>query len=96
MNEQEKRFYEFGPFRLDPSGYQLFQGEERLTLTRKACEVLLLMVQHPGEDISKDDFLKTIWADRVFYFDWSKDGKRLAIARGNVNQDVVLISDLGQ
>jgi Tol biopolymer transport system component len=35
-------------------------------------------------------------SDRAFYFDWSKDGKRLAVARGNVNQDVVLISDLRQ
>jgi len=32
-------------------------------------------------------------SDRIFYFDWSIDGKRLAIARGKVNQDVVLISD---
>ena len=37
MNEQQQRFYEFGPFRLDPAGRQLFRGEERLTLTRKAC-----------------------------------------------------------
>src|SRR6266478_753747 len=64
MNEQEKRFYEFGPFRLDATGHQLFQNEERLPLTRKACEVLLLMVQHPGEILSKDNFLKSIWADR--------------------------------
>jgi Tol biopolymer transport system component/DNA-binding winged helix-turn-helix (wHTH) protein len=33
-------------------------------------------------------------SDRIFYFDWSRDGKRLAIARGRVNEDVVLISDL--
>jgi Tol biopolymer transport system component len=33
-------------------------------------------------------------SDRVFYFDWSRDGKQLAIARGRVNEDVVLISDL--
>jgi Tol biopolymer transport system component/DNA-binding winged helix-turn-helix (wHTH) protein len=64
MNEQAQTFYEFGPFRLDATGPQLFRGEERLTLTRKACEVLLLMIQHPGETLSKDDFLKAIWADR--------------------------------
>src|SRR5882762_5963441 len=64
MNEQQQRFYEFGPFRLDATGHQLFQNEERLTLTRKACEVLMLMVQHPGETLSKDDFLKAVWADR--------------------------------
>src|SRR4051812_33612212 len=64
MNEQQQRFYEFGPFRLDAAGHQLFQGEERLTLARKACEVLVFMVEHAGETLSKDDFLKAIWADR--------------------------------
>jgi len=38
--------------------------------------------------------LTNLTFDRIFYFDWSRDGKRLAIARGKVNQDVVLISDL--
>ena len=64
MSKQEQRFYDFGPFRLDASGHELFQGEKRLTLARKACEVLVFMVQHPGETLSKDDFLKAIWADR--------------------------------
>jgi serine/threonine protein kinase len=31
--------------------------------------------------------------DRVFTFSWSRDGKQLAIARGNVSQEVVLISN---
>jgi TolB protein len=33
-------------------------------------------------------------SDRAFYFDWSNDGARLAIARGRLSQDVVLIRDL--
>jgi Tol biopolymer transport system component len=32
--------------------------------------------------------------DYVFDFDWSRDGKQLALARGVVTNDVVLISDL--
>ena len=31
-------------------------------------------------------------ADQIFSFDWSRDGKQLAFARGVVNDDVVLIS----
>ena len=31
--------------------------------------------------------------DRIFSFAWSRDGKQLAIARGTVNKDVVLISN---
>jgi Tol biopolymer transport system component len=33
-------------------------------------------------------------ADRIFNFDWSRDGKWLAVSRGTVSDDVVLISDL--
>jgi serine/threonine protein kinase len=32
-------------------------------------------------------------SDRIFFFDWSRDGKRLALARGARVNDVVLISD---
>ena len=31
---------------------------------------------------------------RIFNFDWSRDGKWLALARGTTTSDVVLISDL--
>jgi hypothetical protein len=33
-------------------------------------------------------------SDRIFSFDWSRDGKWLALARGPEQRDVVLISDL--
>ena len=32
--------------------------------------------------------------DRIFWFDWSRDGKQLALVRGTVSSDVVLISDI--
>jgi len=32
-------------------------------------------------------------ADLTFSFAWSRDGKQLALARGTVNKDVVLISN---
>jgi len=32
-------------------------------------------------------------SDQIFWFDWSKDGKQLAVARGTSISDVVLISN---
>jgi hypothetical protein len=32
-------------------------------------------------------------SDRVFSFAWSRDGKQLALARGTLTNDVILISD---
>jgi Tol biopolymer transport system component len=33
-------------------------------------------------------------SDRIFYFDWSRDGKQLALARGTLTRDVLMIADL--
>ena len=33
---------------------------------------------------------------QIFYFDWSRDGKRLAFARGAVSRDVVMIQRIGR
>ncbi len=35
-------------------------------------------------------------ADRIFDFAWSRDGKQLAVSRGRVNRDVVLLTDTGK
>lgn len=32
-------------------------------------------------------------SDQIFWFDWSRDGKQLAVARGTEISDVVLISN---
>src|SRR5215813_13733628 len=32
-------------------------------------------------------------SDLIFWFDWSRDGKQLALSRGTLNSDVVLISE---
>lgn len=37
--------------------------------------------------------LTTFQSDRIFFFDWSHDGKQLLVARGLVASDVVLISN---
>ena len=36
----------------------------------------------------------TDWkSDRVFWFAWSRDGRRLAVARGDTFHDVMLVKD---
>ena len=37
--------------------------------------------------------LTNFTTDRIFNFDWSRDGKQLACARGVVTTDVILIKD---
>lgn len=61
MSLQEKHFYQFGPFRLDPWKRRLLRGDELISLTPKAFDTLLALVQQSGKTIEKDDLMKAVW-----------------------------------
>ncbi|HEX6625814.1 MAG TPA: hypothetical protein VF064_19010, partial [Pyrinomonadaceae bacterium] len=44
-------------------------------------------------DDGQHKLLTDFKTDRIFSFDWSRDGKRLAVSRGVVDSDVVLIGN---
>ena len=53
MNEQKKRFYDFGPYRLDPVKRVLLKDGEPVQLTPKAFDILLVLVEERGHLIEK-------------------------------------------
>jgi TolB-like protein/DNA-binding winged helix-turn-helix (wHTH) protein/Tfp pilus assembly protein PilF len=55
--------YAFVDFRLDAKNRVLRLGERPVALTPKAFEVLLLLIQHNGQVVSKDELMRTIWPD---------------------------------
>jgi DNA-binding winged helix-turn-helix (wHTH) protein len=59
----EEAFYEFGPFRVDPSQRVLERDGELIPLAPKAFDTLLALLQSRGEVLDKEDLLKTIWPD---------------------------------
>lgn len=63
MPSLTSNLYAFGEFRLDPQKRVLRRGEEPVALSPKAFEVLLLLVQHSGEVIGKDQLMKAVWPD---------------------------------
>jgi DNA-binding winged helix-turn-helix (wHTH) protein len=58
-----KQFYEFGAFRLDAARRVLYRGEDRVSLTPKAVETLLLLVENHGQMVDKDELMRRIWPD---------------------------------
>jgi DNA-binding winged helix-turn-helix (wHTH) protein/predicted Zn-dependent protease len=58
-----KELYEFGPFRVDPEKEILLCAGVRVPLTPKAFQILLVLVRHCNEVVSKDDLMKIIWPD---------------------------------
>lgn len=59
----DRRFYEFGRFRLDLAGPTLFRGDQAIPLPPKAADALLLLVQNAGTIVRKEDLLKKVWPD---------------------------------
>lgn len=60
---QTKEFYDFGAFRMDVKKHRLWRGEELIALTPKEFELLLILVEHAGRVVEKDDLHEKIWKD---------------------------------
>src|SRR5882724_5435586 len=63
MSKQIKRFYEFGAFRIDTANRLLLNDGEPVPLKAKAIDTLLLLVEHNGEVVEKDELMRELWPD---------------------------------
>jgi len=63
MPSLTNNLYAFGDFRLDPQNRTLRLGEGPVALTPKAFEVLLLLIQHSGQVVSKNELMRAVWPD---------------------------------
>jgi eukaryotic-like serine/threonine-protein kinase len=61
--QRMKRLFEFGPFRVDPDKELLLRGDETVPLTPKTFQILLVLVRHSQEVVTKDDLMKMVWPD---------------------------------
>ncbi len=82
MNEPRHRTYAFGKFRLDADSRLLFVGDEVATLTPKAFDTLLALVESRGAVLSKDDLMRRVWPDQ-------------AVEENNLAQHIHLLRKLG-
>ena len=53
----------FPPFRLDLASAQLWRDDQEIILRRKTFAVLVYLVNHPGQLITKDALLDAVWPD---------------------------------
>lgn len=61
MSRQIRHLYEFGPFRLDPEKPCLWRDGEPVSLTPKAVETLLVLVQQNGRLVEREQLMNAIW-----------------------------------
>jgi predicted ATPase/DNA-binding winged helix-turn-helix (wHTH) protein len=51
----------FGPFRLFPTQRLLFEGDKPVRLGSRAFDMLIALVEHPGEVVGRDELMARVW-----------------------------------
>ena len=62
-SSENPELYEFGPFRVDPSRETLLKAGVAVPLTPKTFQILLVLVRHGQDIVTKDDLMKSVWPD---------------------------------
>ena len=63
--ENNTRFYEFGPFLADAEQSVLLRDGQVVPLGLKAFELLLFLLRQRGQVVKKDELLRQVWPDTV-------------------------------
>lgn len=71
-------FYEFGPFRLDHAGRRLLRDGGPVTLTPKAFDTLLVLVERHGQSLSRSELIARIWPET-------------SVGEHNLNQSIAVL-----
>src|ERR1700722_19619541 len=57
------RVYEFGEWRLEPAEHLLLRNGSAVPLGPKLFDTLLLLVENAGRLVTKEEFMRRVWAD---------------------------------
>src|SRR5215467_262477 len=83
-----QELYEFGPFRVDAQREILLRAGEPVPLTPKTFQILLVLLRHNQELVTKDDLMKAVWPDTfVEEANLSRNIFMLRKALGETSQD---------
>jgi len=58
--------YRFGEFEVDVAAYEVRREGHRLPLARQPMDLLLLLLEHRQELVSREDIAKRLWSPNVF------------------------------
>ena len=51
----------FGPFRLLPTQFLLLEGDKSVPLGSRALEILIALLERPGELVTKQELMDRVW-----------------------------------
>lgn len=62
-DQRAKHLYEFGPFRVDSEKELLLRANVTVPLAPKSFQILLVLMRHKNEVVTKDQLMKEVWPD---------------------------------
>ncbi len=65
MNQSPRQSYEFGSFRLDAQERLLQRDGVTISLTPKAFDLLLALIERHGRLVEKEELFQTVWPDTI-------------------------------
>lgn len=65
LDTRQKPVYVCGEYRIDLLRRRLYLNEEPLTVTARAFDVLVELIECAGELVSKDELMSAVWADAI-------------------------------
>ena len=63
MDDVTNSVYQFGEFQLDAANKLLVRNGIQVRLTPKVFDTLSLLLEHPGQLIEKDEFMRQLWPE---------------------------------
>ena len=66
MPEPSKKIFRFGVFEVDAASGELRKSGVRLRVQEQPFQVLLTMLERPGEVVSRDELRKQLWTSETF------------------------------
>ena len=78
MSDKTRYFYEFEGFRFDAESPSLWRGDQLVSISPKALEILKLLIQKNGEIVSREELIETVWKDTF-------------VEEGNINYTISLL-----
>ena len=67
MEPREPRLpVRFGHFQLHPTAFELRRGSRRISLERMPMELLILLVEHASQLVSRREIVERLWGTNVF------------------------------
>ena len=65
MLEPNRKTYSFGGFEIDPQRRLLLRQGKVVPLTSKTFDLLLVLVESAGRELTKDELMERVWPDQI-------------------------------